>query len=151
MSRAASHYPSLVISLGSALSAGDVPVSMGSVQRPSEWWTCDSKAVNVVELCPLSGNAEGSFEIQYRPLLLTTQPVEAVLTIMSKELGSYKYRLILTTTPAAPRRILRFEVPLGGLQAETFLFRAFNTVKCDFVCATKQPEIFGTQKVRNLP
>jgi hypothetical protein len=125
-------------------------VSMGSVQRPSEWWTCDSKAVNLVELSPLTGNTEGSFEIQYRPLLLTAQPVEAVLTIITKELGSYKYRLILTTTPAAPRRILRFEVPLGGLQAETFLFRVFNTVKCDFVCTTKQPEIFGTQKVRHI-
>jgi hypothetical protein len=45
------------------------------------------------------------------------------------------------------RQTLRFEVPLGAIQAESFMFKAYNTVKCDFNCLTKQSDIFVLQKV----
>ena len=120
---------------------------MGSLSRPTEWWTCDSKAINIIELSPMSGQPEGSFEIQYRPLLLHTQPVETFLTLICKELGAFKYKLILTTIPPTLRRMLRFEIPLGGIQMETFVFRVYNSLKCDFSCSVKQSDIFSLQKV----
>ena len=120
---------------------------MGSITRPLEWWNCDSKSINVIELSPLSGHPEGSFEIQYRPLLLNSQPIEAILTLTSKELGTFKYKLILSTSSPTLRRMLRFEVPLGGVQIETFLFRVYNSVKSDFTCSVKQSEIFSLQKI----
>ena len=52
----------------------DVPVAMGAPAKPDEWWVCESKFVRVVELVPMSGNPEGSFEIEYRPLLLADKP-----------------------------------------------------------------------------
>jgi hydrocephalus-inducing protein len=125
----------------------DVIVTMGSLAKPLEWWTCDSKYINVVELAPMGGNREASYEIQYRPLLLSPQPVEALLTIISKDLGTFKYKILLTTSPPVMRQTLRFEVPLGAIQAETFMFKAYNSVKCDFNCLTKQSDIFVLQKV----
>jgi hydrocephalus-inducing protein len=125
----------------------DVLVTMGSLAKPMEWWTCDSKYVNIVELAPMSGNREASYEIQYRPLLLSPQPVEALLTVISKDLGAFKYKLLLTTSPPVMRQTLRFEVPLGAIQAESFMFKAYNTVKCDFNCLIKQSDIFVLQKV----
>ena len=98
----------------------------------------------------MTGNTEGSFEIQYRPLLLNTQPIDALLTLITKELGVFKYKLVLTTSPPALRKVLQFEVSLGAVQSESFMFKVFNTVKCDFACSIKQPEIFSVQKVLSV-
>ena len=123
---------------------------MGSALKPLEWWTCDSKSINVIELSPMSGNPEGSFEIQYRPLLLNNQPIESILTIISKDLGIFKYKLNLITTQPSLRRMLKFEIPLGGIQTETFLFKSFNIVKCDYSCSTKLNDIFTVQKILSV-
>lgn len=116
--------------------------------RPLKWWTCDSASINVLEALPLNGNPEGSYEIIYRPLLITSEPVDAILTISTKELGAFKYRLTLTAAPLVARRSIRFEVPLGNIQTEYFLFRAFNSVKSDFSCSVTNPQCLSVPKVR---
>ena len=108
------------------------------------------------ELVPMAGNPEGSFEIEYRPLFLSDRPQEYDLSIVSRDLGIFKYKLRLTTSPPALRQTLRFEVPLGAVQTESFVFRAYLPTKSEFTCSTKggsssatgQPEkvMFTTQK-----
>ena len=84
----------------------------------------------------MAGNPEGSFEIEYRPLFLTDHPQEFDLSITSRELGVFKYKLRLTTSPPALRQTLRFEIPLGAVQTESFVFRAYLPTKSEFTCAT---------------
>jgi len=113
----------------------------------SDWWSCDSDCIRVKELTPLNGNPEGAFEIEYRPLAPTQQPGEHLLTIKCKALGTYKYKLKVTaTTPPLPQS-LKFEVPLGSVQSESFKFKVFNKAKTDYTCAVKKPDLFTVTKV----
>jgi hypothetical protein len=57
----------------------DAVVTMGSVGKPDEWWTCDSKNIKLNELHPFQGYPEGSFEIEYRPLVPTKSYQEHLL------------------------------------------------------------------------
>ena len=123
-----------------------VPVTMGSVAKPTEWWTCDSKFVRINELAPLSGNNEGTFELEYRPLVPTSQPMEHLITIITRELGTFKYKLIVKATPPLLRQTMKFNVPLGAMQTEPFIFRAYNTTKVDYACSITKPEFFSVQK-----
>ena len=124
----------------------DTVVSMGSIAKPDEWWSCDSKVINFKELSPLSGNPEGSFEIEYRPLMPTKAPTEHLLTIITKELGTFKYKVVLTATPATIRQTLKFDVPLGSIQTETYKFRVFNSTKCEYACKVTKPDTFTVVK-----
>ena len=134
-----------VITADNPLTTEDVV--MGTQQKPDEdWWTCDSKFIRVKELSRFSGNTEGSFEVEYRPLIPTAQPSEHLLTIRSVELGTFKYKIVVTAQPQAARQTLRFEVPLGNVQAEPFVFKTFNPAKCDFACVVKRPDIFTVAK-----
>jgi hypothetical protein len=107
------------------------------------WWNCDSDCIRVKELTPLNGATEGSFEVEYRPLAVTTEPKEHLLSITSKDLGTYKYKLSVTATPPPMPQALRFEVPQGSVQSESFVFRAFNSGKADYSCAAKKADLFS--------
>ena len=107
------------------------------------WWSCDSDCIRVKELTPLNGATEGSFEVEYRPLVVTDEPKEHLLTITSKDLGTYKYKLSVTATPPPMPQALRFEVPLGSVQSESFVFRAFNSSKAEYACAAKNADLFS--------
>jgi len=123
----------------------DIPVSMGSAAKPEDWWSCDSEYVKLNELTPLSGRNEGTFEVEYRPLKPTSQPEELLLTIMTKELGTFKYKVIVKATPPLLKQVLRFDAPLGSMQSESFIFHAYNTVNSNYACAVKKPEYFTVQ------
>ena len=125
----------------------DAVVSMGSVGKPDEWYTCDSKVVKVNELHPFSGYSEGSFEIEYRPLVPTAGPQEHLLSIYSKELGVFKYKLKVTATPPSTRQSISFDVPLGTAQTESFRFRVFNQTAVSFNCVVTKPDVFSVPKV----
>lgn len=124
----------------------DTAVTMGSIAKPDEWWSCDSKVINFKELSPLSGNPEGSFEIEYRPLMPTKSPSEHLLTIITKELGTFKYKVVLSATPATIRQTLKFDVPLGTIQSETYKFRVFNSSKSEYSCKVTKPDAFTVVK-----
>lgn len=134
-----------VLSLENPLPA-DTVVGMGRNGDGKDWWTSDCKYVRVNELCSLMGASEGSFEIEYRPLAITDQPKEHTVTISTKELGTYTYKLVVKATPPALRQTLRFEVPLGSMQAETFMFRAYNSTKVDFACSVNRVDVFAVAK-----
>lgn len=126
--------------------SGDIPVNMGSIAKPTEWWTCDSKFMRVNELTGLSGNHEGTFEVEFRPLVPTPQPTEHLVTIITQELGTFKYKVIAKATPPLLKQTLRFDAPLGAMQSESFLFKAYNAVKTDFQCAVSKSDFFTVQK-----
>lgn len=123
----------------------DVPVAMGSVAKPADWWSCDSPYVKLNELAALSGNNEGTFEVEYRPLKPTQQPTEHLLTIMTKELGTFKYKLVVKATPPLLKQVLRFDAPLGSMQSESFIFHAYNLASSNYACSVKKPEYFTVQ------
>jgi hydrocephalus-inducing protein len=102
--------------------------------------------VKLNELVTFDGNSEGQFEIEYRPLLANNAPIEHLLTIRSQELGTFKYKLQVTALEPSLRQTLRFEVPLGSLQSETFTFRSFHIAKCDYTCAVQKPDFFTVAK-----
>lgn len=124
----------------------DAHVSMGSLAKPAEWWTCDCPYIRLTELVPISGNPEGSFELEYRPLTPTKHPQEHLLVIMTQELGTFKYKVTVTATPTAARQTLRFEVPLGSIQTETFLFNTYNRTATTFTCSVKEQHCFDVPK-----
>ena len=124
----------------------DSPVTMVGAGGKLEWWSCDSPVVKINELAALEGNNEGSFEVEFRPLVPTPHPTEHLLVISTKELGTFKYKLLLKSTPPLLKQILRFDVPLGSMQTEQFVFHAYNEVKCDYICAVEKPDFFTVQK-----
>jgi hydrocephalus-inducing protein len=124
----------------------DVPIKMGSVQKPQEWWTCDSKYIRINELLNISGQREGTYEIEYRPLKLSPQPTEHLITIITQELGTFKYKIITKSSPSLLKQSLKFETSLGNIQTEPFLFRAYNSAKTDYQCAVTKGDIFNVQK-----
>lgn len=135
-----------VLTVENPLPASANTVTMGSPGKPSDWWSCDCKHIRLVELSSISSNAEGSFEVEYRPLVPTAQPTEHLLTITTKELGTFKYKVVVKATPPILRQVLRFDVPLGAMQTESFIFRAYNTVKCEYANAVGRPDFFSVQK-----
>ena len=124
----------------------NVVVNMGSLGKPEEWWQCDSPYVRVNELVPFSGSSEGSFEVEFRPLVPTTQPKEHLLTLYSKELGTFKYKLVLTASAPNLRQVLRFQASLGSVQTENFMFRTYNSSVCTFNCSVKKNDFFSVPK-----
>ena len=135
-----------VLTLENPLPATET-VTMGGGSSGGTWWSCDSPCVRIKELTPLSGNPEGSFEVEYRPLAPTAQPAEHLVSISTKELGTFKYKLIVTATAAANLPTLRFEAPLGSVMTENLAFKAFNAAKADYACAVKRaPEFFTLPK-----
>jgi hydrocephalus-inducing protein len=123
----------------------EVPVAMGSLAKPADWWSCDSPYVKVNELTKLSGNGEGTFEVEYRPLKPTAQPTEHLLTIVTRELGTCKYKVVVKATPPLLKQVLRFDAPLGSMQSESFIFRAYNLANCNYACSVKKPDSFTVQ------
>jgi hydrocephalus-inducing protein len=136
-----------VISIENPLGKNDV-VSMNS----ADWWSCNSKCIRVKELVPLSGNVEGSFELEYRPLTVTSQPEEYTVTIKTKELGNFIYKVIVKGLASSARQTLHFEVPLGApAQTENFVFKAFNPIASTFNCSVRQQNLFSVNKTFPSP
>jgi hydrocephalus-inducing protein len=82
---------------------------------------CAHKSVRVTQLGDMTGKGEGSFLIEYRPLVPTvsggsggdgSEDVELVLH--SDQLGDYNYTLKLKGTPPGPEAPLRFQTDFGG-------------------------------------
>jgi hypothetical protein len=114
------------------------------------WWKCSSPAIRVRQIGEISGRAEGSYEIEYRPTLHSEAPTEDRLTISFVELGEYTYNLVLSTQSVGPERILYFKAPLGGSQTQTFTFTSYAEAAAELSCAVQDPTSFsvpGTCKV----
>lgn len=120
----------------------------GGGANSEQWWTCDSKDVRVTLLRSLSGNLEGSFDIEYRPRVLssTMQAQEHTLKILTRELGDFYIKLLLTAQPPIGRPKMRFNISLGNTQTEFFVFTAYNRSKCDYLCSVSDPSAFIVQK-----
>uniref|UniRef100_A0A7S2QVW6 MSP domain-containing protein n=2 Tax=Triparma pacifica TaxID=91992 RepID=A0A7S2QVW6_9STRA len=111
-----------------------------------DWWKCDNEFVRLRPIGKMAGNKEGTFEIEYRPLVPTASVEKASLSFEIEELGLYKYDLELTAMPPSAAYQLRFECPLGGKQTETFTFKTFNKVGGNFDNSVEKPQFFDVEK-----
>ncbi|KDO23200.1 hypothetical protein SPRG_10008 [Saprolegnia parasitica CBS 223.65] len=107
------------------------------------FWSCSSPSVRVRRVGEMTGRSEGSFEVEYRPLLHTSEAIEATLTLRSPQLGEYPYKLSLATSPAGIEKILHFTVPLGASQTQAFRFTTYGSKPMDFKCSVQQPTFFN--------
>lgn len=137
------------------------PLQMGEeisleATKDRKWWTCDNPYIRVTEVIPLSGNAEGSFLVEYRPLLPTKPSMavsdddddkysghSATLRIFVDKLGEYVYSLNLKTAPAGPEKSVAFKTSLGATTTETIRFTNFvEDGPTDFTCSVSRPDFF---------
>ncbi|KAL3657260.1 hypothetical protein V7S43_017769 [Phytophthora oleae] len=107
------------------------------------WWKCSSSSIRVRQLGEISGRSEGSYEVEYRPILHSETPTEDKLTISFVELGEYTYNLVLTTLAVGPERILYFKAPLGGSQTQAFTFTSYAEATAELSCSVHDPTSFS--------
>jgi len=132
--------------------------------KDGKWWTCDNPYIRVTEVIPLTGNAEGSFLVEYRPLL-PTKPLSAssdgesdeysgnsaTLRIFVDKLGEYVYTLNLKTAPAGTEKSVSLMTSLGCSSTETIRFTSFvQGVATDFACSVSRPEFFEVASVKKV-
>jgi hydrocephalus-inducing protein len=120
------------------------PLSLDKeVNFEKDWWTCEDPCVRVRRLGEMTGKPECNFEVEYRPLVVVSEPKEVRLTITSVELGDYHYTLVLTSEAAASERALQFKAALGSSHVQTFRFR--NMVQggpTTYKCVYGNPDAF---------
>mmetsp|Transcript_2050 Transcript_2050/g.4151 ORF Transcript_2050/g.4151 Transcript_2050/m.4151 type:complete len:2040 (-) Transcript_2050:7-6126(-) len=116
--------------------------SFESAVPSCSWWKCDSPYVRVRALNVFSENREGTFEIEYRPLIPTTDYVSATLTLESPQLGSYPYELKLRATQPSSERSLHFHSTLGAAHEQVFRFKQFSGKPTEYKCKVGQPLFF---------
>ena len=119
----------------------------GTVTFPEEdWWKCDDPAVKVKRLSDMMGASEGTYEIEYRPLVPTGpngEVKESELVITSNELGDYIFKLSLSARPAASERALHFKAALGASHVQTFRFRNYvQGQPSTYTCTVGNPDSF---------
>lgn len=121
-------------------------VTFEAGEEGTSWWSCDDPAIKVRKLSDMTGKAEGTFEIEYRPLVPSGPggaPKEARLVITSVELGDYIYKLDLRARPAASERALHFKAALGASHVQTFRFRNYvEGQPTTYACSVGQPDSF---------
>lgn len=127
------------------------PISMGNKGIGTDWWYCESKLIRLKEIIPLSGNPEGRYEIEFRPLFVSTSVDFCVLTIKTVELGNFMYKLKLKGLPSTVKHTLNFEVPLGIVQCEQFVFQTFNSAPTNYTIAIKHSSVYSCTKNLQLP
>ena len=119
----------------------------GVVTFPEEnWWKCDDSAVKVKRLSDMMGATEGTYEVEYRPLVpsgTNGAAKEATLVITSVELGDYIFTLDLSARPAASERALHFKAALGASHVQTFRFRNYvQGAPTTYTCTVGNPDSF---------
>jgi hydrocephalus-inducing protein len=108
----------------------------------SNWWNCDDACIRVRRLGEMTGNPECNFEIEFRPLVVISEPKTVRLTIQSVELGEYHYDLILTSEAAASERALQFKASLGSSHIQTFRFKNMVQSPTEYKCICGNPDAF---------
>lgn len=117
-----------------------------------KWWKCDNVDIRVRRLSELTGHCEGSFEVEYRPLVYSAeQPLHVRLVISCIELGDYIYDMDLCSTKAGAEKILYFNVALGGFQSQTYRFMSYaRGAAIDYNCSVQQSSFFGVASVAKV-
>ena len=118
-----------------------------------EWWTCEDPCVTVKRLVDMSGQGQGTFEVEFRPLVADTAEIleaggrDVNLTISCAELGDYHYTLHLRATPAATERAIHFKTALGNGESQTFRFTNFVTgaAQVPYTCTVQESSFFQVE------
>jgi len=114
--------------------------------KPScSWWSCDSPFVRVRALNDAASEREALFEVEYRPLLPTTEPSTHRLMLKSAELGEYPYELELRAKPAQTEQALNFRATLGAAHEQVFRFTHLGAGPSDYTCKVGQPLFYKVE------
>jgi hypothetical protein len=105
------------------------------------WWTCDSPFVRVTPLNEFKSNREGTFEVEYRPLVATKEE-ECRLVLKNEVLGEYPFTLVLKADPSQTERSLQFRCSLGSSHEQVFRLTNFCGKATDYTCKVAQPLFF---------
>ncbi len=105
------------------------------------WWKCDHSNIRVLVHQDMTGESEGSFCIEYRPLKME-KDVDATLVINCKELGEYRYALKLFSAPTSSERSMAFRATLGRSQSQVFRFRHFSKEKSTTYKVSVENDLF---------
>ncbi|CAM9698611.1 unnamed protein product, partial [Chrysoparadoxa australica] len=118
--------------------------STTKITYAEDWWSCTSPYIRLRPLGSMTGNQEGTFELEYRPLLVTDgQHNLASLSFAIEQLGSYKCDLKLAAKAPPSKQVLHFEGSLGESIAESFTIRVFNTgAAAKFTSTVTKAEFF---------
>jgi hydrocephalus-inducing protein len=122
------------------------------VELPDDWWSCNSPDVRVLMLRHLKAEKDGTFDIEYRPLVAThsdggdavddevTTTIEGGittkrLTLNCGPLGVFHYDLDLRADdPNVATETLRFKTSLGSTQLQNFQFSSFARDATSYTC-----------------
>ncbi len=82
---------------------------------------CAHRGIKVTQLGDFTGKSEGSFSVEYLPLVPTAPGAaeEVELVLQSDQLGVYMYTLSLKALAAPAEHAVRFETDLGNSHKQT--------------------------------
>lgn len=121
-----------VIRLNNPLASAGVPIQWEAPR-------CDNPDVHVRELADITGQVEGAFEVQYKPLL-PVDSATATLVLHSPELGEFQYELHLTALAAGPEPAMRFAAALGSSHVQSYRLRALHAEPATFTARLVGPD-----------
>jgi hydrocephalus-inducing protein len=117
---------------------------------PEDFWTSTSDNVRLREVSAISGNPEGTYEVEFRPLAVGTA-METLTLDLGPVLGTFKYDLELVATEGAAEQSLHFRVPLGERSTKTFRFKHFLQEGAAYACSIEDPLFFEVQPKVDCP
>lgn len=127
-----------MITLENPLRAGG-----GSITFPTDWWECDDPNVRVTQVGDMADQAEGTFEVEFRPLVVCEEGKPARLKLFIDQLGTYTYDMTLKSKDAATDRSLHFKTALGSTETKVFRFESYvRGGSVEYKCKVDQPLFF---------
>jgi hydrocephalus-inducing protein len=111
----------------------------------------DATTMRVVPVTDPNGKTEGSFALEYRPLLETAEAVTGQVTLSSPQLGDFVYGVTMVAKPAAAEQALHFRAALGGEVTQVARIRHMAGAALDYALETSAPEVFTVEKSVKAP
>jgi len=109
-------------------------------------FTCDDPGIFIALPQTIPSKSEFAFDVQYRPLV-PAEMSSAPLTLLSPELGEFRYGLTLVAREPAPERSVRLSTSLGMEATAVFRFKSFCTKDTVFDCKLEGQEFLVDPKI----
>jgi hydrocephalus-inducing protein len=113
---------------------------------------CVDAGIRVALPVHIHPQEQGHLELQYCPLLVSEskEPEECTLQLISPQLGTFVYRLVLTAKPSSTDSDLVLRTFLGSETMGTFRFLSFAPKDTTYECAVESSEYNVDSNLRVL-
>lgn len=115
------------------------------ISSPSPFYKSSNRCVRLSVSKELSGHKEGSYSIEYRPLIAGES--ECDVTIITNELGEFNYKLKLKALESGYKRGYNFSSVLGSKIMEEVKFTSYCPVNCEYKCSIEGSKDFSVENV----